>query len=440
MQGKVSMVVPCYNKENYIGAMLDSVLAQDWDNLELLLVNDGSTDGTRDVIAAFLPKFERRGYDVKLIDQENGGCCKAVHTGLVNMTGDYFCLVDADDEIEPAYVSTMAGWLDEYNDYEWASCSYKTISKIDGEFSVLDKPTKPFLQDTDNLLIHYIFRKVITTVWIYMMRTSYVHKCGMIDNFCTDRSKTYEPLIMIPPAAHKGKMKFFNEPLYRYNFYASDLYGFSSLEKAREYYDDYLRMYEWSINRLTVPENDKKQYLMMAHLSYYLELFRQVPQIAKTQNKLLAEEVINVIINTFSNDVNLNVSAITKLGHESLFDSIEAGFLPENKSYKRIIGYGALGKMAQKLLPKLIYTNYFPSELWDVNGDNERVKQPDLDSLTSDDLILVFPINEEVLEVIRDRLNKTSAAVYYKKDIERLISEPKLKYPQLAQIVRDYKC
>jgi len=51
MQGKVSMVVTCFNKVKYISAMLDSVLEQVWDNIEVILVNDGSTDGTREIIA-----------------------------------------------------------------------------------------------------------------------------------------------------------------------------------------------------------------------------------------------------------------------------------------------------------------------------------------------------------------------------------------------------
>ena len=57
-QGKVSMVVPCYNKEKYIGAMLDSVLAQKLDNIELLPINDGSTDGTR--IRSYTLEVEKR--------------------------------------------------------------------------------------------------------------------------------------------------------------------------------------------------------------------------------------------------------------------------------------------------------------------------------------------------------------------------------------------
>ena len=61
-QGKVSMVMPCYNKVDYIAEMFDSIISQEWDNIELILVNDGSTDGTREVIAEYEQRFSARGF------------------------------------------------------------------------------------------------------------------------------------------------------------------------------------------------------------------------------------------------------------------------------------------------------------------------------------------------------------------------------------------
>lgn len=78
----VSMVVPCYNKVNYIGEFFQSVYDQVWDNIELILVNDGSTDGTREIIRQWEPRFVRRGYSVQIIDQENRGVFGAIKAGL----------------------------------------------------------------------------------------------------------------------------------------------------------------------------------------------------------------------------------------------------------------------------------------------------------------------------------------------------------------------
>lgn len=434
MQGKVSMVVPCYNKENYIGAMLDSVLAQEWDNIELLLVNDGSTDRTRDVIADYLPKFSERGYEAKLIDQKNGGCCKAVHTGLVNMTGDYFCLVDADDEIEPRYVSQMAGWLDKRSNYEWTACNFRTVEKIDG--MVCENPKSscyPFSPDTDNMLSRYIFREMTTTVWIYMTRVSYFKKCGMIENFCTEHRRVYEPLIAVPLMAFGGKLKYFDEALYRYNIYASDLYGFDSFAKAKDYYDDYDYLYEWSISRLKTSENEKDNYRRMTKLIYYYELFAQLPQIIKRRGIQLAEQTITEFNKLYNAEINLTAAKFTEQGYQAFFASLSQALLISGggTKWRRIIGYGALGKVAKRLLPLLINTGYYPTELWDKEGDGYQVNMPDFASLSSDDLVLVFPKTENNLAEIKAILTDTPATVYYYNAIEHIINGA--KFPQIKK-------
>ena len=435
-QGKVSMVVPCYNKEHYIGAMLDSVLAQEWDNIELLLVNDGSTDGTRDVIAAYLPKLKARGYDVKLIDQENGGCCKAVHTGLIHMSGDYFCLVDADDEIEPQYVSRMAGFLDGHDDYQWAACNFRKVEKIDG--AIFENPKAdyyPFQPDTDHMLTRYIFREMTTTVWIYMTRADYLRKCGMTEHFCTEHRRVYEPLIAAPLMAFGGKLKYFDEALYRYNVYASDLYGFDSYEKAKAYYDDYDYLYEWAISRLDIGEDDKRRYRSMTKMVYYYEMFAQLPQILRRRGMVLADKTIAEFNQLYDADIALSATELTQQGYPAFFASLSQTLLrPEGSKWRRIIGYGVLGKMAKYQLPQLAGTAYYPTELWDEQGDGYPVKLPDFASLAEDDLVLVFPKAERVVAEIRTKIEDTPATGYYNRTIEHIVSGA--KFPQIRQALR----
>ena len=438
MQGKVSMVVPCYNKENYIGAMLNSVLKQAWDNIELILVNDGSTDKTRNVIIEYLPKFKERGYDVKLIDQENGGCCKAVHTGLIHMTGEYFCLVDADDEIEPHYVSRMAAWLDMNDEYEWAACSYSRVEKIDGV--IRENQTSsfyPFSPDADHMLVRYIFREMITTVWIYMTRISYLHKCGMIENFCDEHRRVYEPLIAVPLMAFGGKLKYFDEALYKYNIYASDLFGFDSYEKAEAYYEDYNYLYEWSISRLAVSESIRQSFRSITRLAYYYELFAQLPQIIKRQNICLSEKTITEFNRQYNTEICVTPAELSEQGYQDFFASLsQTLLLPDLVRWKRIIGYGASGRAAKQYIPLLAETGYNPTELWDNNGDGYKVRIPDIESLTADDLILVFPRTESIISEIKTILADTPATVYYSGAIEYLIKGA--AFPQIKRALNTF--
>jgi len=415
MQSKVSMVVPCYNKIDYIGEMLESVLAQQWNNIELLLVNDGSTDGTRDVIVSFLPRIKERGFEVKLIDQENGGCCSAVYTGLINMTGDYFCLVDADDRIQPQYVSKMAGWLDGHSDYEWAACSHRPCIEYNGVTTVGAVEKCVFPQDTDNLLEKWILRQTVTTVWIYMTRVSYVKKCKMIENWNTARNKTYEPLIGIPLMNGAGKLKFFHEGLYLYVQTSRDLFKFNQYTDITGYYDDYRAQYKWSIARLDADDGRKTRLTQLVDIAYVREVQAQLPCIKDSADHYirLNIELLNVL-NRFSSNIALSLGLICKLGFMAVYNIVCAGIVGSPYSrYKRIIGYGVLGKYGRELLPYYMGTAFEPDVLWDKDGDGIEVLKPDFDSLSEEDLVIIFPKKYIFVKEILKLLGNTRAEVVY---------------------------
>lgn len=95
----LSIIVPVYNTEEYLDECLQSMLHQDIsrDDYEIICVNDGSTDGSLDL----LRRYEQEYPCVKVIDQENGGVCKARNAGLLAAQGDYVWYVDSDDYIQP---------------------------------------------------------------------------------------------------------------------------------------------------------------------------------------------------------------------------------------------------------------------------------------------------------------------------------------------------
>ena len=87
----VSVIIPVYNRADTIKRAIDSVLCQTYENLELILVDDGSTDGTVDVIKTF--QDER----VRMICQEHGGANKARNIGIAEARGEYIAFQDSDD-------------------------------------------------------------------------------------------------------------------------------------------------------------------------------------------------------------------------------------------------------------------------------------------------------------------------------------------------------
>lgn len=94
---KVSVIIPAYNAEKSISGMLKSVVEQNYENMEIICVNDGSTDGTAKVLEEWAAKDAR----IKPINKENGGVGSARNAGLDAATGDFVCFFDADDTIPP---------------------------------------------------------------------------------------------------------------------------------------------------------------------------------------------------------------------------------------------------------------------------------------------------------------------------------------------------
>ncbi|QBO58367.1 glycosyltransferase family 2 protein [Chryseobacterium salivictor] len=93
---KISLIIPCYNVDQYISQCLGSVLAQTYPHLEIICVNDGSTDGTFTILEQFTDQDRR----ITIITQENSGIAEARNAGLNVATGDYIAFVDADDWLE----------------------------------------------------------------------------------------------------------------------------------------------------------------------------------------------------------------------------------------------------------------------------------------------------------------------------------------------------
>lgn len=103
MNKKISVIVPVYNVEKYLNRCVDSILAQTYQNLEIILVDDGSPDNCPQICDNYVQKDSR----IKVIHKENGGLSSARNAGLDIATGDYIGFVDSDDYIAPDIYSQL---------------------------------------------------------------------------------------------------------------------------------------------------------------------------------------------------------------------------------------------------------------------------------------------------------------------------------------------
>lgn len=134
----VSVIIPVYNAERFIAETLQSVISQSWRNLEIIVVNDGSTDKSREIVLSI------RDERIKFIEQQNCGCSSAKNAGLHIATGDYIQYLDADDILSADKIEEQVKALQE-NSSKIAVC--RTI-----RFS--DKPVEDTHKEIDTNFLY----------------------------------------------------------------------------------------------------------------------------------------------------------------------------------------------------------------------------------------------------------------------------------------------
>lgn len=125
-QPLISLIVPIYNVENYLWSCLDSIAKQTYSNIEVLLVNDGSPDGSGVICQEFVARDSRFRY----IEKGNGGLSDARNAGIARAQGEFISFVDSDDWIEPTYVEDLYRAA-LFNDAEVVVSNYKKFDVKD---------------------------------------------------------------------------------------------------------------------------------------------------------------------------------------------------------------------------------------------------------------------------------------------------------------------
>ena len=141
---KISVIVPVYNVMNYLKQCLDSIIQQTYTNLEIILVDDGSTDQSGSICDAYKEKDSR----ITVIHKKNGGLSDARNTGLNICKGDYISFVDSDDYLSPYFYEILMGVAEKKN------CD---IVALKGGTSFWDGEEIPALaKDNDEFAVRYL--------------------------------------------------------------------------------------------------------------------------------------------------------------------------------------------------------------------------------------------------------------------------------------------
>lgn len=169
MNQKISIIVPAYNCENKIEKCIKSISRQTYDNLEIIIVNDGSTDNT----ALICQKLAHNDERIKVINQENQGVSMARNQGIKCATGEYIQFVDADDTIEPDMTATLVKTMRKY-DCQFVICGYNQYKN--GNKEIICHPDGEYdLEDFKNVFMEFYNTWMINMPWNKMYKKECIH-------------------------------------------------------------------------------------------------------------------------------------------------------------------------------------------------------------------------------------------------------------------------
>ena len=155
--GLVTVMTPCYNGEKYVSTLIESLLKQTYNHIELVFVDDGSTDNTEAVVKQYDEKIKDKGMILKYLKQKNAGQAAAVNYGLEYVEGEYLIQADSDDYFEDDALENMVQFLDTHKEYG-AVRGNVAYRKDNEQKEVIEIRKSKEPQNTD-LFMNYIIEK-----------------------------------------------------------------------------------------------------------------------------------------------------------------------------------------------------------------------------------------------------------------------------------------
>lgn len=236
---KISVIVPVYSVERYIRQCVESLCAQDYDNMELVFVDDGSPDKSVDILMEVLEAHpEVRGKSL-IIRQKNSGLPKARMTGLRAATGDFIIHVDSDDWVEPDYLSQLARKAVE-EDADLVYCDF--FKEYEGKSSWVDRERDFYPADGLGAAKAVNNGVIRAYMWNKLVRRDLYD----LDNMIVPIRGYHEDIVFQTQIVYKAtKCVHLRKPLYHYRRRRSGSLTRVSLIKSRHHSaENMLHLYE----------------------------------------------------------------------------------------------------------------------------------------------------------------------------------------------------
>lgn len=364
MNEKISIIVPIYNSEKYLEKCLDSIICQTYRNLEIILIDDGSTDSSLDICERYGKVDER----IIVLHKENGGNTSARKAGLAVATGEYVGYVDSDDWIEPVMYETLYEIFND-NNLDIVSCGFfcekEDVTEEEEDF--LDEGLH--IIDNHDIFIQSVMEgnpKGTENIYSYLF-TKLVRRELMrcAQNKINDKIVYMEDRALMNTLYYGiRRLYILKKPLYHYRIRNDSISHMT---------DDYIIS---KINDVYIYQKE----LFLAHSASW-ELHRL------NENFLI---------------IHLIAALRNNMGFEGCFVSY---VLPWEARGKRIILYGAgsVGKQYYLQLKSFYCTGWWTDKKWKVL-DDPRVIAPEEAFSKEYDLVVIAVLHQETAKEIMTEL------------------------------------
>lgn len=282
MKDLISVIIPAYNAEKSLSRTLDSVLKQDYGNLEIIVINDGSTDLTEDLVN----QYQAVDCRVVLINQANGGVSSARNKGIHNARGMYITFLDADDTFEVNFVSSLYSAIHKDNS-DIAYCGFSYLTET-------GKTNKNISFTKNDVLIKYFLNQLPIHTSSWLIRKSYLDQFKIRFKEGVSWGEDIEFFTQV--LAHSKNLTYVNQ--YLSNYYIGDEESLSAfnLDKLDLDYNSIQRI----LGNESLNLSEKEQSALLNYRLPALLAFR----LLEASNRSYDKKDIKTYYDQYQNDIN----------------------------------------------------------------------------------------------------------------------------------------
>lgn len=273
MKDLVSIITPCYNGEGKLNLFLDSILNQTYNNIEFIIINDGSTDNTENIILKYKKFFEKKGNKFIYLKQNNSGQDVALNNGLKYFTGKYLMWTDSDDILDSKNIEEKVRYLEQNRDCGLVYCNTNIVKyeKIDKVIKTWNRVScKNKLKNFEDILLG----KIIFAGGAWMLRSEYFEKINpKREIIITGQGQNWQMLL---PMAYNYNVGKVDKYLFTYIVYKD-----SHANRKRTFYEQKKRMTDTLsgldkiLKQINMDYNLYNKYYSMVSNQWYINLLNQ---------------------------------------------------------------------------------------------------------------------------------------------------------------------